>query len=152
MKTNSLKLASIAMVSMVLSACVVAPPQPIGYRMSSPVLPTYVNGQYVGMQPSNYIPPAPVATTTTTTTTPATATAPASSTTTTVATAQPAPVYLPATNPSVVYVQAPAPVYSTYYAPAYYPYGPYPYYSPYWGAPWVSGISVGIGFGFHHRH
>ncbi len=147
MKTNSLKLASITMLSLVLSACVVAPPQPIGYRMSSPVLPTYVNGQYVGMQPSNYIPPAPVATTTTTTTTPATATA--SSTTTTVAAAQPAPVYLPATNPSVVYVQAPQPVYSPYYGPAYYPYAPYPYYSPYWGGPWFGGIGVGVGFRIH---
>ncbi len=34
-----------------LSACVVAPPQPIGYRMTSTVMPTYVDGQYVGSQP-----------------------------------------------------------------------------------------------------
>ena len=58
MKKNCLKSALIATLAASLSACVVAPPQPVGYRMTSSVLPTYVNGQYVGMQPSNYVPPA----------------------------------------------------------------------------------------------
>jgi len=157
MKSNLIKMSGIAALSAILSACVVAPPQPIGYRMTSPVLPTYVNGQYVGMQPSNYV--APATTTTTTVNTPATATSPATSTTTSSTTAanttQPAPVYLQSTQPSVVYAQAPQPVYATpYYAPTYYPYGPsyysaapYPYYAPYYGGyPWFGGIGVGIGF------
>jgi len=146
MKTNLIKISVIVTLSTILSACVVAPPQPIGYRMTSPVLPTYVNGQYVGMQPSNYVAPAQVAYAT-----PAPAPAPAPAATTQPANPQPAnpqpaPVYLPSPAPSVVYVQAPQPVYnySPYYDPGYY--GPYPYYGAAYGYPWFGGIGVGIGF------
>jgi hypothetical protein len=146
MKSNLMKCGVIAALSFILSACVVAPPQPIGYRMSAPMLPTYVNGQYVGMQPSNYIAPAS-----------APAPAPVASGTnnqqqaTQTVAAQPAqqqsPVYLQSTTPSVVYVQAPQPVYSPYYGPGYYPYGgyPYPYYSPFYAGPWWGGVGIGVG-------
>lgn len=152
MKSNFVKLAVIAATVGSLSACVVAP-QPTGYRMTSSVLPTYVNGQYIGMQPSNYIPPAQV-------TTVAANTAPAAPATTTQqpapAPSQPAPVYLQSTTPSVVYVQAPAPVYNynpypAYYPPSYYPYGAYPYYSPYYVNPWFGGIGIGVGLGVRVR-
>ena len=153
MKTNLFNYGVVAAAALLMSACIVAPPQPIGYRMTSSVLPTYVNGQYVGMQPSNYVAPTNV-----------------------VAAAPPvqqqqqqpqqqqqqpqqqqqvqqqAPVYLQSTTPSVVYVQAPTPVYgyNPYYAP-YYPYGPYPYYSPVYGYPWVGGIGLSIGIGGRFR-
>ncbi len=140
MKTNLMKSALIATMAAMLSACVVAPPQPLGYRMTSSVLPTYVNGQYVGMQPSNYAPPA-------------TAVAPAQAPATSVAQAQavsPAPVYLQSTTPSVVYVQAPPPAYSydPYYPPVY---NPYPYYSPFFINPWFGGFALGIGIGRYGR-
>jgi hypothetical protein len=143
MKTNLMNSALIASMALTLSACVVAPPQPIGYRMTSSVLPTYVNGQYVGMQPSNYAPPAQAVVTT-----PAPVQAPVAQA------PQAAPVYLQSTSPSVVYVQAPTPVYSydPYYPPAYYPYS-YPYYSPFFLNPWFGGVSIGIGIGGHgHGH
>jgi hypothetical protein len=157
MKTNLMKISAIVALSATLGACVVAPPQPYGYRMTSTVLPTYVNGQYVGMQPSDYVAPAQ-----TTVTTPAqpvaaatTQPAPAPAHATTVATTQPAPVYLQATTPSVVYVQAPAqPVYyNSYYANPYPYYAPYPYYGgPYFGGyPWCCGVGIGIGIGFRGR-
>jgi len=128
MKTNMLKYALMVTITSSLCACIVAPPQPIGYRQTSAVLPTYVNGQYIGMQPSNYAPPANGA-----------ATQQPS------APVPPAPVYLQSTTPSVVYVQAPQPVYDAY-PPAYYPYGAYPYYSPYFANPWFGGIGIGVGF------
>ena len=139
MKTNLIQSAVIVTLAASLSACIVAPPQPTGYRMTSSVLPTYVNGQYVGMQPSNYVPPAPAATSAPAPaaapggTAPQAAPAPAPA---------PAPVYLQSTTPSVVYVQAPQPVYSPYYPPAYYP---YPYYSPFYVNPWFGGLGVGLG-------
>jgi len=55
MNSHFLKLGAMISASIILSACVIAPPQPLGYRMTSSELPTYVNGQYVGMQPNNYI-------------------------------------------------------------------------------------------------
>lgn len=157
MKTNLVKCGVIAGLTAMLSACVVAPPQPIGYRMTAPMLPTYVNGQYVGMQPNNYIAPAsapapaPVATNNQQQTQQQTqqpnamqaAPQPAQ---------QPAPVYLQSTTPSVVYVQAPQPVYSNYYGPGYYPYGyPYPYYSPFYAGPYWGGVGLGIGLGVRVR-
>ncbi len=99
-----------AVILLGLSGCVVAPQQPLGYRMTSATLPTYVNGQYIGMQPSNYMPPA----STVTAADAAPPTAPA-----VVAAPSPSPVYIQSATPSVVYIQAPTPVYS--YSPYYYP-------------------------------
>ncbi|MET3108777.1 hypothetical protein AAKU67_003586 [Oxalobacteraceae bacterium GrIS 2.11] len=151
MNTNFAKMGVIAALSLMLTACVVAPPQPIGYRMTSSVLPTYVNGQYVGMQPSNYVAPSQVASNEQSVQTQQTQQQVAQ---TQQVQAQQAPVYIQSTTPSIVYVQAPTPVYAypsyPYYAPSYYSY-PYPYYSPFY-SPWCCGLSVGIGFGFHgHR-
>jgi len=142
MKSKILKCAAIMAVTGTLAACVVAPPQPIGYRMTSSSLPTYVNGQYIGIQPSNYMPPASA---NQVATSPAPA-APATATNPPAPAAQPAPVYLQSTTPSVVYVQAPTPVYTynPYYAPSYYPYGAYPYYSPFFN-PWFGGVGIGLG-------
>ncbi|PRC94027.1 hypothetical protein [Solimicrobium silvestre] len=147
MKIKFIQMAVIVSLTAALSACVVAPQQPIGYRMTSTVLPTYVNGQYVGMQPSNYMPPASAPTYA-----PAapTAAAPNSTpTTTTVATnqqpvvVQQAPVYMQSPTPSVVYIQSPAPVvYSSYYDP---------YYSPVYVNPWYGGIGIGVGIGYYGR-
>ena len=150
MKSNLLRPVLIASIAASLSACVVAPPsQPIGYRMTSSELPTYVNGQYIGIQPSNYVPPA----------TPAAA-APTTTANTTVHQAQavppapPAPTYVQSTTPSVVYMQAPqpAPVYAyppSYYPYSPYPYSPYPYYSPFNPYPWFGGIGIGFRIRVH---
>jgi len=59
MNIRLLKLVSAIAVLMALDACV-SYPQPIGYRMTSDSLPTYVNGQYVGMRPNVYVPPMPI--------------------------------------------------------------------------------------------
>jgi hypothetical protein len=60
------KKAALSVVSVAaLTACAIAPQQAIGYRMTSEVLPTYVNGQYVGMQSGSYVAPEQVVTTTT---------------------------------------------------------------------------------------
>ena len=136
MKKNFMKISAALALTGVLSACVVAPPQPMGYRMTSNVLPTYVNGQYVGMQPSNYVVPASAAQ----------QAMPVQAVPAPAAVSQ-QPVYIQSTTPSVVYVQAPAPV--PYYAPAYYSYDPYPYYSPFYVNPWVGGVGIGLGFGGH---
>ena len=116
----------------VMSACVVAPPQQhVVYRSTSDLLPTYVNGQYVGMKPSMSGADA------------AAMVAPSAQ----VAGAVPSPpqAAAPATvvvqqtpAPSVVVVPS-APYYDPYYAS---PYGPY-YVNPYGVA-----VGVGIGFGF----
>jgi hypothetical protein len=45
-----IKLSAIILLSIAVSACVVAPVQPVGYRMTGAAMPTYVNGQYVGVQ------------------------------------------------------------------------------------------------------
>lgn len=177
-KINLIKISVIAVLSVVLSACVVAPPQPIGYRITSPTLPTYVNGQYVGMQPSNYVAPVQGATTEAAPVAQNSEAAPVAVSQASVANTQQvavqqAPVYLPSLAPSVVYVQAPAPVYAptyypSYYGSGYYPYGNYSYggypsggysygaypygrYSyggyPYSGfSPWFGGVGIGIGF------
>src|SRR5262245_55859840 len=55
METKFMKVSVIVMLSMILGACVVAPVQPVGYRTSSAVMPTYVNGQYVGEQPGETV-------------------------------------------------------------------------------------------------
>ena len=130
-----IKFFALTLMGFSLTACVVVP-QPIGYRMTSAVLPTYVNGHYVGMQPNPY----------------ATQSALNSSTVNSPVTAQSnqqAPIaqqnnyaqnvqqVTPA--PTVAYVQAPQPVYTTYY-------NPYPYYAPVYN-PWP--ISIGFGFNFH---
>ena len=59
MNIHPLKVATLILTSLAVTACVWAPPQPSGYRMTSQTLPTYVNGQYVGMQPNNYAYPNP---------------------------------------------------------------------------------------------
>jgi len=95
MKTKFIKLSVIVFLSIALSACVMAPVQPVGYSYrstSTTVMPTYVNGQYIGEQPGDTF----VQTTT--------------------------PVYVAPAVP--VYVAPAAPVYtynnySPYYAPAY---------------------------------
>lgn len=151
METNFLKISAALVLTGILSACVVAPPQPLGYRMTSNVLPTYVNGQYVGMQSSSYVAAdvsvqQPVA---------SQIAAPAQVAAATVS-VNPAPVYIQTTTPSVVYLQAPAPVayYApTYYAPSYYGYSSYGYnlyptYPPYYAGPWFGGVGVGIGVRF----
>lgn len=148
-----------------LGACVVAPPQPVGVRMSSATLPTYnAYGQYVGMMPSNYVPPAtpvaqaapaapaaPVAQAAPAAqpAAPMQQAAPAVQAAPVAQAAPPAPVYLQSTSPSVIYVQAPQPVY-TYSYPAYYPYG-YPAFYPCCVGPWFGGIGLGIGFRVHIR-
>ena len=149
MKKNCLKSALIATLAASLSACVVAPPQPVGYRMTSSVLPTYVNGQYVGMQPSNYVPPAAqVAPAAPPAQAPQTATGPAPAPA--AAATQQAPVYVQQTTPSVMYVQGPSTVYEPYYyGPGYYPYGAYPYYPPVYGYPWFGGIGLGFRIRVH---
>ena len=136
MKTNFLKISAALALTGLLSACVVAP-QPMGYRMTSNVLPTYVNGQYVGMQPNTYVVPAAAAQQTV----PVQSSVPVQSP----AATNGQPVYIQSAAPSVVYVQGPAPV--PYYAPTYYGYDPYDYY----GAPWFGGVGIGIGLDFVGR-
>lgn len=137
MNTNFLKISAVLALSGVLSACVVAPPQNMGYRMTSNVLPTYVNGQYVGLQPNTYAVPVSVPQQAAQVQYAAPVQSPAAG--------NEQPVYLQSTAPSVVYVQGPAPV--PYYAPTYYGYDPYGYY----GAPWFGGVGIGIGLGFGGR-
>jgi len=121
MKTKFIKISLLVVLAMALSACVVAPVQPLGYRMTSTsistntAMPTYVNGQYVGVQSGDYV---------------------AQNQTST---------YVATPSPTVVYVQNPAPVYS------YSPYIPYtPYYAPAYVSPWYGariGTGIGIGIG-----
>lgn len=129
MKTKFIKLSVIIALSIALTACVVAPVQPVGYRMTSTsintstAMPTYVNGQYVGVQSGDYVMQAQ------------------------------APIYVSTTSSTVVYVQNPTPpiyTYNTYSA-----YTPYkPYYAPTYASPWygvgaVIGTGVGIGIGIN---
>ena len=159
---NLLKLTALAFGVASVAGCVVAPAQPLGYRMTSTMLPTYVNGQYIGMQASGYtVPaaqvaaaaPAPVlasAAPATAAPVPATAAVPVpAANPQPVVMQQQAPVYLQSPAPTVVYVQAPVPL----PVPLY---GYDPYYYPGYIAP-LYGPSIGIGFswgyrrGWHHR-
>lgn len=127
--------------SLSLVACVVAPSQPMGYRMTSTMLPTYVNGQYIGMQPNGYALPPSAAQTQTQ----AQSAAPTpTSNQQPVVVQQQAPVYIQSPTPSVVYIQAPTPVY------AYGGYNPY-YYQPAYIDPWYGlGLGVGLGIGINY--
>ena len=150
---KSIKFAAIVAAAVAMSACVVAPQQPIGYRMTNTMLPTYVNGQYIGMQPSGYtVPPAQVAATNSAPTTSVAAAAPAPVTNEQpTVVQQQTPVYIQSPAPSVVYVQTPTPVYTydPYYYSGYYP-GYYSGYYPGYINPWYR-PSIGIGVGFGYR-
>jgi hypothetical protein len=134
-------LGAIVFLSITLSACVVAPTQPMGYRMTDDILPTYVNGQYVGMQPSNYVAPDLGDTQIPSSADFNYSQLPTYSQPTIT---QRAPAYVPPPVSSVVYVQNPTPVYYPSYNPYYYPRYVDPWFSP--------GITLGIGFGLGHRH
>lgn len=125
MKTKFIKLSVVIVLSITVSACVIAPVQPSGYRItstsistSSTAMPTYVNGQYVGVQTGDYV------------------------------VQNQTPTYVATPSSTVVYVQnSPPPVYS------YRPYSNYaPYYAPTYVSPWygvgagiVTGVGIGIG-------
>jgi hypothetical protein len=143
MKSTYLNIAVIIALASAMSACVVAPPQQrVVYRSTSDLLPTYVNGQYVGMRPSMSGPNADAAMPSGAQPAQAPGGVPSPPQAQTAAQAA-APVYVQQTPaPAVVYVQ-PAPV--TYYDPYYV--NPY-YANPYYVNPYGVAIGVGLGFGF----
>jgi len=126
MKTKFIKLSVIVVLSVALSACVVAPVQPVGYRMTSTsiitstAMPTYVNGRYVGVQSGDYVMQAQ------------------------------APTYVTPPSSTFVYVQNPVPT-PTYTYSTYNRYVPYaPYYAPAYVSPWYgagAGVGTGLGIG-----
>lgn len=121
METKFIKLGGVVVLLLAVSACVIAP-QSEGYRMTSAVLPTYVNGQYIGMQSSSYVAPAQTLTT--------------ADTNSSLTVVQQNPVYVQSPLSSVIYVQTPAPVYTynPYYAPVH---------------PWY-GVGAGMGIGINY--
>ena len=131
METKFIKLSGIVFLSIALSACVMTPVRPVGYgyrTTSSTVMPTYVNGQYIGEQPGDTV----VQTTTPVYTTPVYTTS----------------VYTTPVYTTPVYT---APVYTSNYYPYYAP----AYVDPWYPVGVGLGVGIGVNYfrgGWHRGH
>ncbi|MCD6027671.1 MAG: hypothetical protein K0R08_2190 [Solimicrobium sp.] len=119
MKTKLIKSSVIVFFSATLSACIVVPQQPVEYRMSNAALPTYVNGQYIGVQAGDYIVPSP------------------------------AHAHVTASGSSIVYLPALAPPATIYGYNTYIPYDSSAYTYPSYSVGTSVGTSFGMAIGLN---